>query len=201
MSMIDLIKYERYDTEPFAACEDPAVPHAKWLLEKIEKPKRVLDVGCGTGIHTSWFNENGMECIGVTINPREIEKRVHPNVREGNMLCLPFVDSEFDLVFCLGTLEHTVAPFVALCEFNRVLKNRGHLFVDMPEIRCMEIHDPEYRYHKSVLFPIQVKDLLLKSNFDLIDGEFKESCENGLYTASPQGRYLAVKKGNVSWLY
>ncbi|MBC8233051.1 hypothetical protein H8E77_26195 [bacterium] len=66
--------YEQYDKEPYAGCEDPEVPMGKWLLENIPiKPKVLLDIGCGTGVHTNWFNEQGIKAFGITINQDEIK--------------------------------------------------------------------------------------------------------------------------------
>ena len=174
---IDITKYEKYEEEPFAACENHEVPYAKWVLKNIPKPNTVLDVGCGVGIHTKWFNDNGMKCWGITINKAEIEKRVSLHVQYGNMCCIPYSNDGFDLVFCLGSLEHTIVPYIALCEFNRVLKDGGYLFFNMPPLSNLQFFDKDYFYHKTVLFPIQVKDLLLKTGFELVNSSVEDNIE------------------------
>jgi len=205
--LLDLAKYEGWEDEPFAACENPDVPYAKWVVSVLlEKPKKVLDVGCGTGVHTKWFNENGMECYGITINNDEIFKKVDDHIRFGSMCSIPFSDNMFDLVFCLGSLEHTCFPYLALTEFNRVLKVGGYLFLDMPGLENFHVINEEYWYHKMILFPIQVKDLMLKTNFDLIDGKWEEEVIHNpadgtavVYHARSMGIYLGKKKGSI-WL-
>jgi len=194
-SIMDINKYEQYNKEPFAACENPEVPMGKWLLENIPtKPKNLLDVGCGVGIHTKWFNEQGIIAKGITINPKEIEKRIHANVGLGSMLEIPYADNTFDCVFCLGTLEHTHSPFIALSEFNRVLKDSGYLFLDMCGINCMMVINKIYWYHKNILFPIQIRDMLLRSNFELVGGSWNETIkEDGAYTGVARAHYLAKK--------
>ncbi len=197
--MIDFKNYEQHNKEPFAACENPAVPMGKWLLDKIpEKPRQILDVGCGTGVHTKWFAEQGIESHGITINLKEIEKRLYPNVNYGDMLSIPFKDKSFDCVFCLGTLEHTHSPFIALSEFNRVLRMGKYLFFDMPGIATMGIINKEYLYHKMVLFPIQVRDLLLRTNFTLIGGGWTEKIDGSIYTATSGAHYLARKDKDIT---
>lgn len=186
--------YEQHSKEPFAGCENPEVPMGKWLLDQLEvPPKKILDVGCGTGVHTKWFNEQGINCIGITINQNEIDKKVHQNVCYGDMLEVPFSDTSFDCVFCLGALEHTHSPFVALCEFNRILEPGGYLFLDMCGIGCMMIQNPIYWYHKSVLFPIQIRDLLLRSGFKLVGGSWQEEIDGLAYTGKSNAHYLAKK--------
>lgn len=191
-------KYENHKAEPFAACENPAVPRGRWLLKSIpEQPKNILDVGCGVGIHAKWFSEQGIKVKGITINPTEVQKRVHPDVGYGDMLHIPFKDETFDCVFCLGTLEHTHSPFIALCEFNRVLKENGYLFVDMPGIGCMMINNPIYFYHKSVMFPVQMRDLFLRTNFKLIDGNWVEKINGNKYEGDSCAYYLTQKIKDV----
>jgi SAM-dependent methyltransferase len=195
--------YESHASEPFAACENPDVPVGRWLLEHLPvKPASLLDVGCGTGVHTKWFNEQGIDTHGITINRAEIAKRLHQNVDYGDMCSIPFGAERFDCVFALGSVEHTFSPFIALCEFNRVLKPGGWLFMDMPNIYNMEVMDPAYWYHKMVLFPIQVRDLLLKSQFHLVQQQITESTINGpIYTADSSGMYIAQKtSSHIRWI-
>jgi SAM-dependent methyltransferase len=172
---IDIGKYEAL----YAAgsqCEDPDTPYAKYVLNQLDpwKPTKILDVGCGTGVHTEWFNDNGYECIGITIEEWEIERKVHSNVQFGNIYNIPFGEKQFDLVFCLGTLEHIFVPFIAMCEFNRVLVPGGYLFIDTPNLAGNYVFNEGYYYHKSILFPIHMKDLFMRTKFEMVDGK-----ENG----------------------
>lgn len=195
--------YENFEIEPFAGCENPDVPMGKWLLEKMPvRPTKILDVGCGTGLHTHWFNEvQKIPTFGITINLAEVAAKRHENVHYGDMCKIPASNGYFDCVFCLGSLEHTFSPFIALCEFNRVLKPGGWLFFDMPNIYNMEIMDPGYWYHKSILFPIQVRDLLIKSQFNLEVFEGSEEIKGVRYSADSAAVYLAQKMdAPIRWL-
>ncbi len=78
---------------------------------------------------------------------------------------LPFKKAEFDVVYAANILEHSVAPFVALVEWRRVLKPRGKLIVVMPSGEWLK----EY-YHFSVLTHSQMHDLLDKAGFKVLAG-------------------------------
>ena len=100
--MKPLSSYESFSSEPFAACENPDVPMGKWVMDRVDpRPGMLLDVGCGTGLHTKWFNAQGVEAHGITINEAEVAKKLHENVRIGDMCDIPFADGVFDCVFCL----------------------------------------------------------------------------------------------------
>jgi len=59
---------------------------------------------------------------------------------------------------------------------------------------------PEYWYHKMVLFPIQVRDLLLKSQFQLVHSEYSEAILGVTYSANSSANYLARKTPNpIRW--
>jgi peptide methionine sulfoxide reductase MsrB len=53
-----------------------------------------------------------------------------------------------------------------------------------------------------VLFPIQVRDLLLKSQFHLVQQQITESTINGpIYTADSSGMYIAQKtSSHIRWI-
>jgi FkbM family methyltransferase len=82
--------------------------------------KRVLEVGAGIGLHTSFFEERGCEVLSTDGNPRnvaEMSKRYpRRNVqvldldREADLGHL----GEFEIVYCYGTLYHLARPAAAL---------------------------------------------------------------------------------------
>lgn len=77
---------------------------------------RVLDLGCGPGVFPG--------AIGVDL--------AFGHVR-ADALRLPFADGTFDAVVTSHLIEH-VDPVACLREIRRVLRNRGRLFVETPEL-------------------------------------------------------------------
>lgn len=94
------------------------------------EPRRVLDVGCGTGDLTEQLLERtGAEVVGVDPSPRMLElarRREIPAVA-GRAEALPFADSEFDAVLAAWVLYHCGDVDLAVTEIARVTGEGGRL--------------------------------------------------------------------------
>jgi ubiquinone/menaquinone biosynthesis C-methylase UbiE len=103
------------------------------------KGKSVLDAGCGTGIFSIIFANNGAARVkGIDISEGSLETGRSLKEKFGleniefvkeDMLRLPFKDEEFDIVWAWGTVHHTTDPLAAITELMRVLKRGGSLFL------------------------------------------------------------------------
>lgn len=71
------------------------------------KPKRVADLGCGTGIYCRIFEAFGWKVDGYEGTPGIIEMGIYDNIHLLD-LSQPIsgVDTEYDLVICLEVGEH-----------------------------------------------------------------------------------------------
>lgn len=103
--------------------------------------KTILDAGCGEG--------EGLERlagllpehpVGIDLNPESVEyareRLPGAKISEGNLLDLPFGESEFDLVLCLEVLEHIPDPAAGLAELTRV--SGADIVISVP-------HEPWFR--------------------------------------------------------
>lgn len=89
------------------------------------KNKKILMLGCGDGCEIEVLKGRGFtDVIGLTYDRREFKdaKVNDDNVVRGEMHDLPFEDNTFDFVYSKETLEHSITPYIALCELNRVMK-------------------------------------------------------------------------------
>jgi ubiquinone/menaquinone biosynthesis C-methylase UbiE len=102
------------------------------LIKRYLEPRageRLLDIGCGTGIHLSWFRELGLQVTGLEASPYMLEL-ARSRIRSGVDLHLgmadhlPFDDNEFDLATLINTLEFVGEPEEALAEALRVTRRR-----------------------------------------------------------------------------
>ncbi len=98
--------------------------------------KAVLDIACGAG---SWLGElkrRGANISGIDISLRAVAQaqRYLPDadIREGVAEKLPFADRQFDIVTCMGSLEHFLDQPRALQEMRRVAKPDAKFLILVP---------------------------------------------------------------------
>jgi SAM-dependent methyltransferase len=119
--------YDRvYYADASATGKIPA--HYRRLAKKLQpwKNQRLLDVACGTGQWLGAAAALGAVPAGIDISQKALDL-CRETVPPAELHCgaaeqLPFGDRQFDVVSCLGALEHFVDPQAALREMVRVAK-------------------------------------------------------------------------------
>lgn len=96
------------------------------------KGKKLLDVGCGAGVHIKKYLAKGAKCWGIDLSKTMIgmAKKNCPKVdfKVGSIVKLPYNQSSFDIVtasLCMDYIEDLKPVFK---EINRVLK-KGGIFI------------------------------------------------------------------------
>ena len=87
--------------------------------------RTILEVGCGTGYFTSWFEELGLRAVGLDSSWHMVQEAHHHNPLfcvQGDGLSLPFRGRSFDLVAMITTLEFLDSPKQAILEALRVTR-------------------------------------------------------------------------------
>jgi len=80
----------------------------KWLIGHFQEPRSILDVGCGTGHFTRWFELLGLWAVGLDISPVMLREAGRFGMRadvRADASHLPFEDGALDLVAMITTLE------------------------------------------------------------------------------------------------
>jgi ubiquinone/menaquinone biosynthesis C-methylase UbiE len=102
--------------------------------------KKVLEVGCGIGVLSSYLAEKyEWEVTGIDLDPEQINRakndyRENKYIKflEADATKLPFGDNEFDLVLSVDALHHIPNRNEAFNVINRVLKSDGfYVLVDI----------------------------------------------------------------------
>jgi ubiquinone/menaquinone biosynthesis C-methylase UbiE len=96
---------------------------------------KILDAGCGYCYHASRLASAGLAVTGVDFSAAALtaakenlaQQGLEIDLREGNILDLPFEDESFPFVNCWGVLMHIPEVETALSELARVLKTGGRL--------------------------------------------------------------------------
>jgi SAM-dependent methyltransferase len=90
--------------------------------------RAILDVGCGRGHVGEFVEEQGGTYTGVDF----VASRAGFHLALADAVRLPFTDGSFDGVFCIDAFEHFPGPGKAVCEFRRVLRPGGFIFLSTP---------------------------------------------------------------------
>lgn len=113
----------------------------EFVLSRIGKGKKVLDVGCLGGRVSKLIKDQNNEVWGIEVNPtaaavaekRGIRVKI-ADVEDG----LPFEDAAFDVVNAGEVVEHLYDTKFFFMECRRVLKNDGLLIFTTPNLNSME---------------------------------------------------------------
>lgn len=102
----------------------------------------VLEIGSGTGGNASKLAELGARVTTLDFAPAALERTRVTGHKAGVELSmvradarhLPFGSETFDLIYHQGFLEHFTDPAVFLKEQRRILNDKGHLLIDVPQL-------------------------------------------------------------------
>jgi len=103
------------------------------LITKFIKKGKILEIGCSNGAFLDIFKEYDWETWGVepSGNSGKAKEKGHKIIKEFfEKADIP--QNYFDLVIMNHTLEHMDDPSTVLKKTNKVLKNNGIIFVDVP---------------------------------------------------------------------
>ena len=110
----------------------------KW---RAEGRSRLLDLGCGLGRHSIFFDSRGFRVTAMDLSEygidhlREWKKKNGTDFRTvvGDMNKLPFADNAFDCIYSYHVISHTDTEGIhrVISEIRRVLRPGGEIFFDL----------------------------------------------------------------------
>jgi len=133
------------------------------ILEHIPKDaRRVLDVGCGSGVFGDALKKErgpSVEVAGIEIDADAARKAASKldKVIAGDVekIALPFPKGYFDVIIYGDILEHLMDPWGLLKKYKDILKTGGHVIASIPNIAHYKIlnglRNKEWRYEKAGL--------------------------------------------------
>jgi SAM-dependent methyltransferase len=140
----------------------------------IPKDAKILDLGCGPGYFLDFMKERGYtDLTGVTLSPNDVklcESKGH-TIKKYDLSFLPqkdgYYDESVDMIFLRHALEHSPFPIFSLMEYNRVLKQHGKLYIEVPCPGTDRKHEYNLN-HYSILGDLQLAALLERTGFGII---------------------------------
>ena len=107
-------------------------------MSNVSRSDVVLDVACGPGLVACEFAPHAKHVTGIDITPRMIEQSKERQKDKGltnltwiigDILPLPFPDSQFSIVLTRYSFHHFLNPLAVLTEMIRVCKPDGRIMV------------------------------------------------------------------------
>jgi ubiquinone/menaquinone biosynthesis C-methylase UbiE len=160
---------------------DPYIFCEQWLKQRC-LDKKILDYGCGQGIHSIFPAQNGAYVIGIDISIESIKIARQRSIREGvdknttflmmDAETLGFDDNCFDLIITNGSLSYLDLQ-KAFSEMARVLKPEGYV-IGVDTIG----HNPVLNLNRRVRLKISqrtkwsIDHILKKSDYDITKSYF-----------------------------
>ena len=109
---------------------------------------------------------------GVTLSPGDIkicEDKGHI-IKKYDLSFIPqkdgYYDESVDFIFLRHALEHSPYPIFSLMEYNRILKQGGKMYIEVPAPDCERKHEWNLN-HYSILGQNQLAALLVRTGFDI----------------------------------
>lgn len=136
---------------------------------KLSKTASILDLGCGPGYFLDEMKSRKYKNItGVTLSKEDIElcKSKGHTIKQYDLSFVPELDESIDLIWLRHALEHSPYPIFSLMEYNRILKQHGKIYIEVPAPNCDRKH--EYNpNHYSILGEEQLAALIVRTGFKI----------------------------------
>lgn len=183
--------------------------YREFFLEAGLANRDILDVGCGRGGFLRWLKQHqwGGFCQGVDADLRSIpaENTIGDNIDfvQGDAFHLPAADKSQDILTYFHVLEHLRDLDRALTEATRVLKDGGHLLIEVPDAeRYAEFPIGTafwfgIREHVNHFSPAALEQLLQRHGLAIL--RISRSTLPTPEFSYPSLLLLAQKSDNVSW--
>lgn len=139
----------------------------------IPKNAKILDVGSGPGYFLDEMKTREYtDVTGITLSPGDIKictDKGH-TIKKYDLSFLPqtdgYHDESVDFIFCRHSLEHSPYPIFTLMEYNRVLKQHGKIYIEVPAPDGERKHEYNLN-HYSILGEQQLAALLERTGFGI----------------------------------
>ena len=114
-----------------------------FIKRHIDKPRRLLDIGCGNGKLLFLAQKDGWKVKGLELSgflADSIKKAVGIDVEVSNFLEYKISENDiFDVVVLRHVLEHLPDSVLAMNKINAILKTGGYAALEFPNIEAFDL--------------------------------------------------------------
>jgi len=188
--------------------------HVRFLSRGLPAGARILDVGCGRGVHLRALADRGFEVHGFEMSEsavRGVDPRaklaIAPDLRD-----VGYPEASFEQVILWHVLEHLRDPAGTIAEIRRILRPGGRLVVAVPNFGSLQARwagpawfhlDPPRHLHH---FPVSALEALVEAadfrvlsrhHFSLRQNPFGwvQSALNRRVDLPPNALYALLQRG------
>lgn len=210
----------RYSTNampssPFGVLAAFAFPTLRRVLDRqyrhLPRPPEaggvVLDVGCGDGSFLSLARTCGWDVVGLDPDPKAAANAAQQGltVHEGDIEFFDGKTELFDVITLNHVIEHVHDPIKVLKRCHALLKPRGQLWLETPNISSLghERFQKNWRgleapRHLVIFNPHSLKQALISAGFSSLDNRVRPSPCAEIFKASFAMRHGQAPYGAVA---
>ncbi|MDD4983476.1 MAG: methyltransferase domain-containing protein [Candidatus ainarchaeum sp.] len=150
------------------------------FLAYVPKKGKILDIGCGPGFDSAYFNSKGFQVVGVDLS-KEMLVLAKKKCPKGEFICedfrkITFPSNSFDGIFASCSLIHIPKKDVlpALKLFYKILKKDSVIYIALQggkpeEIFLTEPLKPDEKVFLNVMELNEIIGLLDKAGFSIVE--------------------------------
>jgi 2-polyprenyl-3-methyl-5-hydroxy-6-metoxy-1,4-benzoquinol methylase len=147
----------------------------KNLILKHVEGKKIIDIGCGTGLWTDFLTKKGFDVVGV--DKEEFFIQQAKKTKKGQFICasaerLPYQSRQFDTALLINLLEHTDNDLEVLKNIAKTTRKK--IIINVPQKTAKNLSDKGVVYkhhldtsHKRTYSQKSLKELINKSGLKL----------------------------------
>ena len=189
---------------------------------KINESIRILDAGCGDGVHIDVIRQKGkitenslIVGLDISLNALNLSRRRHINKFnwiQGDIEKLPFADNQFDIVISFGVLAYTQNPSASFSELCRVTRKCGFIgiwiypqieglggfFLRLTRAACRIFGYGFSRFTANCIVPF-LGMLPTRSKLSLANASWQQCREVVMVTIAPRQLYFPQHAQVESW--
>ena len=150
-----------------------------------KKNPKLLDVACGVGRFLMEAKSENYEIFGIDISDKAVaiaREKTGAEITRASVENMRYRANSFDVVTCIGSLEHFADPKKALKEMSRVLRSEGVCLLHVPNLMFvghiyMTLRDGSMPSEDGQYFSEEYrtyqgwKDLIESNDFKIVKGD------------------------------